>query len=461
MESVDIIRDGTDYRSLHREPLPDVTGRPVADLGLAPELLIRRILATGTALAEPDSRLFDAIAAAGQLFATGNVAGESPEQYCHHQSRTSGIPIRAAHRALHTIAEATAGLADALTAQQPRATGSDGVAWARRGHTLAVLAPGNHPLPHAEWLPALGLGYRVLVRPSRRDPYTPRRLIRALLAAGVAPERLALLPTDHATAATLVRAADLGLVYGGTDVVTAYAGNPAVRVQGPGRSKVLITGDADPYDYLDVLVESVAGDGGTQCLNATTILLEQGLDHARFARELAERLAALVGRPPEHPDAELPVRTVAEARAVADHVTSVAGAQLVGDSRHRYTDLEDGSAALLPAVFHTDTPGAPTATEQPFPCVWIAPWTRNIGIGALADSLALTLLSRDATLAARCAATPTIRAVHLGPTPTTTYHPHRPHDGYLSHFLMEARTYTSDWGRSTGVRSTPSDVDSP
>ncbi len=44
--------------------------------------------------------------------------------------------------------------------------------WARRGEVLAVHAPGNAPGVHGLWPQALALGYRVAVRPSRREPLT-------------------------------------------------------------------------------------------------------------------------------------------------------------------------------------------------------------------------------------------------------------------------------------------------
>ena len=91
--------------------------------------------------------------------------------------------------------------------------------WARRGEVLAVHAPGNAPGVHGLWPQALALGYRVAVRPSRREPFTAHRLIHALRQAGFRAEDALYLPTDHAVADELIRAADLSMVYGGQDVV--------------------------------------------------------------------------------------------------------------------------------------------------------------------------------------------------------------------------------------------------
>src|SRR5439155_1648935 len=119
------------------------------------------------------------------------------------------------------------------------------------------LAAGNHPGPNELWLEAVALGFRVAVRPSRREPFTPHRLVLALRAAGLTAA-VVLLPTDHDAADELVACADLSLVYGGDDVVAKYAGDAHVLTQAPGRSKSLITEGTDWPRNLDLPVDSIA-----------------------------------------------------------------------------------------------------------------------------------------------------------------------------------------------------------
>ena len=185
--------------------------------------------------------------------------------------------------------------------------------WVRRGSVFAVHAAGNHPGTHAIWPEALALGYRVAVRPSSRDPFTPYRLITALRTAGFPADHVVLLPTDHVGADAVLRGADLGMVYGGADVVAKYRGSQ-VLPQGPGRSKILITADTDWHRHLDVIVESVADHGGTGCVNTSAVLVEG--DPGPLAESIAERLAAMPSLPPEHPKASLPVQQVSAARAI-------------------------------------------------------------------------------------------------------------------------------------------------
>ena len=124
--------------------------------------------------------------------------------------------------------------------------------WARRGEVFAVHAAGNGPGVHGLWPQALALGYRVAVRPSRREPLTGHRLVNALRQGGFRTEDAVYLPTDHAGADEIIRSADIAMVYGGQDVVDKYANDPTVVVNGPGRAKILITADRDWRDYIDI-----------------------------------------------------------------------------------------------------------------------------------------------------------------------------------------------------------------
>jgi len=105
-------------------------------------------------------------------------------------------------------------------------------------------------------------------------------------------------------------------------------------------------------------------------------------------------------------------------------------------------ELGDGSAALRPAVLLCDRPDHPGAgIELPFPCVWILPWRRELGLAPLRNTLSLTVLGDDPALAEQALREPSIRKVLYGPLPTYSAGPVSPHDGFLGHDLMEARAY--------------------
>ncbi|KUM84714.1 aldehyde dehydrogenase family protein [Streptomyces pseudovenezuelae] len=444
------------YRARNRMTVPDVTGAPLAELSIVPPLFVQRgIAALRSADPLPPEQRAEALERAGRLFATATVGGLDPDSYRHLVSRCSGLPISVVRAATGIVAEAAQQASATVLQARPQAaagqwrdpsTRAGAAVWTRRGNVFAVHAAGNHPGVHALWLEALALGYRVIVRPSRREPFTPHRLVAALREAGFADDHVALTATDHTVADTVIAGADLSLVYGGDDVVRKYGGHNTVLPQGPGRAKILLTG-ADWRTHLDVIVDSVADEGGTACINATAVLVEGGAaEAAAVADALAGRLAAIPSLPPQDPDAVLPVQPLAAARAVEAYLLRSARgatAHLGGDGI--VDDLGDGSAVLRPAVFRLDRADAPqTGVELGFPCVWVAPWTRADGIAPLRESLVLTAITDDEQLVERLVDEPTISNVYVGDHPTYWMRPGLPHDRYLAEFLMRTKTVLRD-----------------
>ncbi|WP_037606697.1 aldehyde dehydrogenase family protein [Streptacidiphilus rugosus] len=445
---IPLIRAGEPARSAERTELCGVDGTPLATVHLAPPLLARLTVASARAGEEstPDPSL---LRQAGKLFATATLNGLSPQEYCDLQSRVTGVPVTVARHSLEDVAQTFANVGARLAAERPPGTedefgpGVISAVWARRGDVLAVIAPSNNPGTHTQWLTALGCGYRLVVRPGARDPFTPARMIAALLEAGVAPHYLSLLPGSHATGDALVEAADLSLVFGGDAAARRYGQDRRVILRGPGRSKILHSG-AITDRVLDVICDSAGFDAGMRCTNLTAVFTDG--DPAALAEAVAERLARLVAAPPQSPEAQLPVLPLAEAQRLRTYLDGqLAGAVDVAAAHYpdgSVADLGDGSAALRPAVLlcdRVDHPGS--RIELSFPCVWILPWQRSDGFGPLRDTLALTILGDDRTLAQEALRERTVRKVLFGAFPTYSAGTTSPHDGYLSHDLMEARGY--------------------
>lgn len=437
------------YHARRRRTIPDVTGAPVAELSLVPELFVNRsISALRKATTLPIEERIAALGRAGRIFLKETVDGLSFTDYEYAVSRVSGVPISIVRSAAAEIADAADKAHFSAHRAQPAGavvdwrdplarTGS--AVWTRRGDVFAVHAAGNHPGPHALWLEALALGYRVAVRPSRREPFTPHRLVSALRAAGFGDDRVMLLPTDHHGADAVLRAADLGIVYGDDHVVRKYATDNTVLPQGPGRSKILLTAEVDWRDHLDTIVDSISHHAGVACINTTAVLIDG--DPAPLASAIAERLATLPSLPPEDDRAVLPVQPLALARAVeqflisqARGTTSWLGGEGIVD------DLGDGSAVLRPAVHQLDQlDGGQIGVELPFPCVWVAPWNTDDGTAPLRNTLVLTAITGDHALVDGLLAEPTISNVYLGDHPTCWMEPGVPHDGFLGEFLMRTK----------------------
>lgn len=378
------------------------------------------------------------------------IAGLDFDTYVGLASQISGLPIAVTRLGARSVADGVAAAFDAVRPARPTGatlnwrharTRKGTAVWARRGEVFAVLASGNGPGIHALWPQALALGYRVAVRPSRREPLTAHRLVHALREAGFRPEDAVYLPTDHRGADEIVQSADLAMVYGNRDVADKYVNDPTVLVNGPGCTKILITAEQDWRDYPDVITDSVANLGGMACVNATAVLYEG--DPAPLAHAIAERLSTIVPLPTEDERAILPTQNSDQAQALANHLASMAaGTTPLLGANQVVAALGDGCAALRPAVHLMSKPDvAKLNTELPFPCVWISPWSRADGLDPLRHSLVINAITSDANLIDDLLAEPTIANVYAGGHPTYYTAPEIPHDGFVADFLMRNKGF--------------------
>lgn len=365
MTILDALGPGGEYRTRKRELITDVSGTPVAEIPVVPPLYVARTVNTlRKARPLPSAEREAALARAATMFLSDEIAGFDFEGYVDMASRVSGLPIAVTRAGARSVAEQVAAVDETVRAAQPRGAERDhraihggGAVWARRGEVLAVHASGNTPGVQGLWPQALALGYRVAVRPSRREPFTGQRLITALRESGFRAEDVCYLPTDYAGADEIIRAVDLAMVYGGQDVVDKYGLNSSVWVNGPGRAKILVTADQDWREHLEMIVDSICAFGGTACVNATAVLVEA--DAAALAEAIAERLSSLAPLSISDEAAVLPVMSTAAACSIAEFLgvratgtTALLGADQV------VADLGDGTAALRPAVHLLPRPDA-------------------------------------------------------------------------------------------------------
>jgi acyl-CoA reductase-like NAD-dependent aldehyde dehydrogenase len=451
---IDALGPNGAYRTRSREIVMSTAGVSVAELSIAPPLYVSRTVnAQRSTRPLPPAQREAALAKAAEAFATGVIAGLDFGAYIGLACRISGLPIAVTRSSAGAVAHGAASAFDAVRAARPTGaalhwhaerTRKGTAVWARRGEVFAVLAAGNGPGIHALWPQALALGYRVAVRPSRREPLTAHRLVHALREAGFRPEDAVYLPTDHRGADELIRSADLAMVYGNQDVVDKYADDPTVFVNGPGRAKILITAEQDWCDYLDLISASIADLGGMACVNATAVLYEG--DPAPLARAIAERLSTIPPMPTEDERAILPTQNIYQAQALATYLASMAaGTTPVLGADQVVAVLGDSYAALRPAVHLLSNPDIVKLNlELPFPCVWVSPWSRADGLGPLRHSLVITAITDDEDLIDDLLTEPTIANVYSGRHPTYYAAPEIPHDGFLADFLMRNKGFIRD-----------------
>ncbi|WP_084495947.1 aldehyde dehydrogenase family protein [Nocardia shimofusensis] len=446
---IDALGPGGAYRSRGRLPLTSTGGERIGEISQVPPLYVRRTLAAMRAAAVlPVEERLAALDKAAELFLHGTVGGLDPDRYARLVSTASGVPLAVVRQSVDWVADvlrsqrAVAELAmprGAVATWRDERTLTGSAVWTRKGDLFAVHAAGNTPAVHGLWPEALALGYKVAVRPSTREPYTAFRLVSALRESGFPPEIVTLLPTDYAAADVIIAESDFAIVYGGQDVVDKYAANPRVLTQGPGRSKILLTGEVDWRSKIDLLAGSVSHLGGTACTCATAILVEG--DPEPVARAVAEALAAIPSLPADHPEAILTVRPVQSARETAAYLAEVAGdARPILGADTVVDELPSGGAVLRPAVHLVADSSAPQlGVELGFPCVWVGPWRPEDGIAPLRNSLVLTAITTRDDLIGQLLDEPSVTNLYVGDNPTTWLRPGVPHDGYLAEHLMRTK----------------------
>ncbi len=451
MIAIDALGPAGEYRSRNRELITDTAGVPVAELTITPKLFVARALAAQRKMQPlPVPHRQAALAQAADAFLNSAVCGLDFEKYVQLASRVSGLPIAATRHGARAVSDGLTAAFDAVLPARPSGTTVDwrdqrtpsgGAVWVRRGEVFAVHASGNAPGVHAVWPQALALGYRVAVRPSRREPFTGHRLVHALRQSGFRDQDVTFLPTDYAGADELIGAADLAMVYGGQDIVDKYADDPTVFVNGPGRTKILITADRDWHEYIDVIVDSIAHLGGMACVNTTAVLYEG--DATELAHAIAERLSTIAPLPITDERAVLPTQPLAKAQALVGYLAARAAATTpVLGADQVVADLGDGHAALRPAVHLLAKPDADVLNiELAFPCVWVSPWAREDGIAPLRRSLVVNVMTYDEGLVDDLLAEPSISNVYRGKHPTYYTAPGMPHDGFLADFLMRCKGF--------------------
>ncbi|MEV0359842.1 aldehyde dehydrogenase family protein [Nocardia sp. NPDC050697] len=446
---IDALGPAGAYRARERLPLTALSGAVVGEISQVPPLYVRRTLtAMRAATVLPVPERLAALDKAAELFLHGTVAGLDPHEYARLVSTVSGVPLAVVRQSVQWVAEVLCAQRETRTLAMPlgavdgwdaERTRTGSAVWTRRGDLFAVHAAGNTPAVHGLWPEALALGYKVAVRPSTREPFTPFRLISALREAGFPPDTVTLLPTGYAAADVIIAESDYAIVYGGQDVVDKYGGNPRVLTQGPGRSKILITAEVDWRPRIELIAGSVSHLGGTACTCATAVLVEG--DPEPVAAALAAALDAIPSLPADHPDAILTVQPTESARAMDRYLREVAGdarALLGGDTI--VDELPSGGAVLRPAVHLVPDGTDPRlGVELGFPCVWVGRWRPEDGVGPLRNSLVLTAVTTRRDLIDRLLDEPTITNLYLGDNPTTWLRPGVPHDGYLGEHLMRSK----------------------
>lgn len=308
------LRLGKPYASLDQVTVNDCrTGEPLARLSQVNAGIIRKDLArigeARSALKQLScDRLLEICDRAAGIFLTealplgdGGLM-QTTQQYIETLSATSGLPwvmvrrnmekIAAALRQMRTILNSlTRGLDLGVIDRGHGEQAGARVSFYAAAPCLGLVMPSNSPGVNSLWLPAIALQTPVVLKPGREEPWTPWRIIQALIAAGCPAEAFGFYPTDHEGAAEILRGCGRALVFGDKNTTAPYANNPAIQVHGPGLSKILIGEDQIERwpEFIDLMVSSIADNGGRSCINASAVVVP------KYAAEIATALAQKLG----------------------------------------------------------------------------------------------------------------------------------------------------------------------
>lgn len=466
MLHVPILRAGRPYRSKETVTLSDyATAEPVAEVSQAnPGLVARDLLADAWPDLQrlPVEEYLAKLRQAARHFMEDELPvgdeSQSPEQFVAIQSATTGLPhalcrqnmrkIEAAMLHMDAILDGLTGGIDTTTldAGYGRRDGHT-VSFAPQARRFGAVLPANSPGVHALWLPAVALKMPLALKPGQREPWTPLRILESLRKAGVPDAGFGFYPSGHDGAGVILRRCGASMLFGSGPTVRPWLGDPRIEIHGPGYSKILLGPDtADQWSrYLDLIVESVASNGGRSCINASSI---RTTGHGReLAEALAERLGAIVPRRREDPAAVLSAfPDPAIARGIDDAIRRNLAQGDAEDVTARLRGGErlvefEGGTYLLPTVIRCGVDHPLANQEYLFPFVSVVECPADEIVESLGPTLVLTALSAEPQLEQSLLASPQISRLNLGPLPTTVVQWDQPHEGNIFAHLYRPRAF--------------------
>jgi acyl-CoA reductase-like NAD-dependent aldehyde dehydrogenase len=467
MWNIPILRSGRAYYSKELLTLRDyATGEPVAEVSQANAGLVSRDLLQDAwsgfqSLASAD--ILDRLRQAAEHFMTADLPigdqSQSPEQFVAAQSATTGLPHELCLQNMKKIEAAMANtgqILDGLTGGLDLATLDTGfgsrnghaVSYAPRARRFGAILPANSPGVHALWIPALALKTPVALKPGQREPWTPLRILESMRLAGLPEEALGYYPCGHDGAGVILRKCGCSMIFGAGPTVRPWLNDPRVEIHGPGYSKILLGPDQSPSwaDSLDLIVTSVAANGGRSCINASSI--RTASHGAELADALAERLVQIVPRRRDDPKATLaafPDPAIARGiDAAIERGLAQRGAEDV-TARYRQGDrlVEfEGGTYLQPTVVYCENADHALANQEYlFPFVSVIELPVEQLVASLGSSLVLTALTEEPSIENALMARADIGRLNLGPIPTTVVQWDQPHEGNIFHHLYQQRAF--------------------
>jgi len=464
MLHIPILRQGNPYTSLDVARVPHHRTRETfVEVSQANAGLIRRDLShqeiARASLNRFSTRDLVEICVRGADYFTNDTlplgdASQTPEDYVAQVSATTGMPYVLARRNMMKIKSMFANMESVLNGLTrnidweilDRGFGSrngQSLSFFPRTQSLGAVLPNNSPGVHSLWIPAFALRIPLVLKPGSAEPWTPYRIIQALIKAGAPREAFSFYPADHAGASEILRSCGRSLLFGDSSTTGAWANDPRVEIHGPGYSKVIIGDDCveEWEKYLDVMVASIAENGGRSCVNASAIWTSKYENE--IAEALAERLARIVPRAAEDEEAQIAPfvdpQVAARINAIIEQGLSEPGAR---DVTAAYRDGErlvkwNGCSYLLPTIIQCDVDHPLANKEFLFPFASVV----KTNPAEITPSLVVTAITKDPAFIQKLVGSPQIDRLNIGPMSTMQISWDQPHEGNLFDHLYGRRAF--------------------
>jgi hypothetical protein len=198
--------------------------------------------------------------------------------------------------------------------------------------------------------------------------------------------------------------------------------------------------------YLDVIVRSIADNGGRSCINASGIWVTRHADE--ISEALAERLASVEPRAADDPNAQLAPfvdpNVATRISALIDQGLAEPGAKEVTAEIRGCDRLVDfkGCKFLLPTIVLCENPEHKLANREfMFPFASVVKVTADQIPQALGPSLVVTAITQDDELIDSLITSPHVDRLNIGAVPTSQISWDQPHEGNLFEHLYARRAF--------------------
>ncbi len=468
MVKIPILRWGQPYESLELDTVIHfITGEPLAKVSQANPGLLAKDMRKAQGAREvlrqiPCRDLIAMMKKAADLYKDATLpmgdGSQSPDGFARQQSASTGLPEHMCKGNMaknHFVLAHMDQILDALTrgldldiltrgyGVEPRGVT---VSYQAQSPVLGLVLPSNSPGVHTLWLPVIPMQVGLLLKPGPQEPWTPYRMAAAFFEAGVPREAIAIYPGGGEMGAEVVNRCARTKIFGSTETVKRYEGNPRVQVHGPGFSKVLLGDDVvdDWPKYIDLIADGVYLNSGRGCINTSGVWASR---HTKeIAQALAEKLGPIDVKPPEDATAALAAFTVpGQAQAIHKSILDKMSEAGVEDMASKFGPRlveKERCAYLRPWVIHCDSPERKIAnTEYMFPYATVVQCPQEQMIEKIGQTLVCTAITGNRAWESQLIDATNIDRLNIGAIPTVKLDWLQPHEGNIVDFLFRARAF--------------------